>query len=377
VTIGKFKLSAIGQTPYYSEYPWPGGSLTSLNAGATGVRIGDWLGSERGDFNYTGGVLNDTGAYAPFGEVYAINGGFPDDFTGQDTIDGVIHLFPERQYHSSEGRWLSPDPAGLAAADPSNPQTWNRYAYALNNPLSYIDPSGLECVWDDGSFDSADDPDTGSAGGCGSAGGTYVEPDLFENAMLTNGQWNSNFGDWSGSANANLAQNWVVSSGGVNADAIDPNSILSSLSSDLSYGLNFTRSFFGGFTVNFGSGSCLGVATSGFTSAASAAQSAASNLQKYAPVLIQAANPGNASAASSALYFTANAAQQMGAPAQDVAAYTIAAGALNVAASNLTALGQSAISAARNPAVLLGAADLALAYGVGKEAVAASQGKCH
>src|SRR5580658_879595 len=112
-------------------------------------------------------------------------------------------------------------------------------------------------------FDSAADPDTGNGGSCAAAGGTWVDPDRFEIAMLTNGQWNSNFGDWSGSANANLAQNWVVSSGGIAADAVDPNSILSSLSSDLSYGLSFTRSFFGGFTVNFGSGPCLGVAAAG------------------------------------------------------------------------------------------------------------------
>jgi len=41
------------------------------------------------------------------------------------------------------GRWISPDPAGLAAVDPSNPQSWNRYAYVGNNPLSMIDPLGL------------------------------------------------------------------------------------------------------------------------------------------------------------------------------------------------------------------------------------------
>jgi hypothetical protein len=41
------------------------------------------------------------------------------------------------------GRWIQPDPAGLAAANPGNPQTWNRYAYVANNPAGAVDPLGL------------------------------------------------------------------------------------------------------------------------------------------------------------------------------------------------------------------------------------------
>jgi RHS repeat-associated protein len=48
-----------------------------------------------------------------------------------------------RQYTSQLARWMTPDPAGLAAVDPGNPQSWNRYAYVLNNPMNLVDPTGL------------------------------------------------------------------------------------------------------------------------------------------------------------------------------------------------------------------------------------------
>jgi RHS repeat-associated protein len=48
-----------------------------------------------------------------------------------------------RRYSAVQGRWTTPDPAGQAAVDPANPQTWNRYAYVINNPVGLTDPSGL------------------------------------------------------------------------------------------------------------------------------------------------------------------------------------------------------------------------------------------
>jgi RHS repeat-associated protein len=156
INIGKFRLSATGQTAAYSEFPLPGGSVYSQNGGATGIQLADWLGTIRAFYSLSGGYSR-SGAHAPFGEAYGYQGGYPTGFAGQGgmgwgegddgSMNNTTYYFPERQYRSSQGRWLSPDPAGLVAANPSNPQSWNRYAYALNNPLRYKDPLGLYCFY--------------------------------------------------------------------------------------------------------------------------------------------------------------------------------------------------------------------------------------
>jgi RHS repeat-associated protein len=63
-------------------------------------------------------------------------------FTGQDTISG-LHDFLFRKFNPIADRWLSPDPAGVAAVDQTTPQTWNRYAYVMNATLTFVDPLGL------------------------------------------------------------------------------------------------------------------------------------------------------------------------------------------------------------------------------------------
>jgi RHS repeat-associated protein len=55
--------------------------------------------------------------------------------------------FPAREYHPGQGRWISPDPSGIAAVDLANPQSWNRYSYVEDNPLNRVDPLGLrDCL---------------------------------------------------------------------------------------------------------------------------------------------------------------------------------------------------------------------------------------
>lgn len=142
-------MNGITVQQYY--VPLAAGVQAVFNAsGLQYYRHADWLGSSRFASSGGGLVIYDR-AYAPYGEIYAESYETTTNrsFTGQtqDTFAGTTgnYDFLFRQQSSSQGRWLTPDPAGLAAVDITNPQTWNRYAYVMNNPLSYVDPLGLDC----------------------------------------------------------------------------------------------------------------------------------------------------------------------------------------------------------------------------------------
>lgn len=114
----------------------------------------DWLGSSRISSSQSRTLISDV-AYAPFGEPYASSSSTGISFTGMrsdvvplsgSTTNG-LYDFPAREYPPTQGRWISPDPLGSRASDPTNPQSWNLYAYVLNNPLVAIDPDGLDCIY--------------------------------------------------------------------------------------------------------------------------------------------------------------------------------------------------------------------------------------
>ena len=63
----------------------------------------------------------------------------PRGYTGHENIGfGLVHM-NGRVYDPDLGRFLSPDPY---IQNPKNLQSYNRYSYVMNNPLSYVDPSG-------------------------------------------------------------------------------------------------------------------------------------------------------------------------------------------------------------------------------------------
>ncbi len=61
-------------------------------------------------------------------------------FTGHESIEtaGIIHM-NGRIYDAVLQRFLSPDPL---VQSPTQTQSHNRYAYVMNNPLKYVDPTG-------------------------------------------------------------------------------------------------------------------------------------------------------------------------------------------------------------------------------------------
>ena len=110
----------------------------------------DQLGSTRLVTDATG-TCKETHDYLPFGEEIGSpyrTGCYTTGYTTQkftakerDTESGNDY-FDARYMASSMGRFLSPDPSNLSV-DWWLPQTWNRYSYALNNPLTVVDKNGL------------------------------------------------------------------------------------------------------------------------------------------------------------------------------------------------------------------------------------------
>ena len=68
-------------------------------------------------------------------------------FTGheQDPESGLDYMLA-RYYSSSLGRFMEVDPSRNGVR-PADPQSWNRYAYVRNNPLSAIDPDGQTDIY--------------------------------------------------------------------------------------------------------------------------------------------------------------------------------------------------------------------------------------
>jgi RHS repeat-associated protein len=91
------------------------------------------------------GRPSGVGLLAPVASIRELRCAFDSIFTDSAYHDAATDLwdFPAREYHPTQGRWISPDPAGPAGVTLTDPQTWNPYAYVRNTPTSYVYPDGL------------------------------------------------------------------------------------------------------------------------------------------------------------------------------------------------------------------------------------------
>jgi len=165
-----------GQTLTKAFVPLPGGATAVYNSsGLQYYRHSDHLGSSR-LASTPSRTLYYSGAYAPFGESYKEAGTTDHSFTGnnEDTVAGMAD-FMYREYSSAQqGRWISPDPAGLKAVSLTDPQTWNRYAYVANRPMTNVDPLGMYYC-DFSSIESTSQNGGGdNQSDCEGNGGTWV-----------------------------------------------------------------------------------------------------------------------------------------------------------------------------------------------------------
>lgn len=94
--------------------------------------------------------------YHAFGEEIAVTAGSPREtapgytadagvrqkFTGKERdAETGLDYFGARYFSGAQGRFTTVDPSMLSTVM-ANPESWNRYAYALHNPLRYVDPNG-------------------------------------------------------------------------------------------------------------------------------------------------------------------------------------------------------------------------------------------
>jgi RHS repeat-associated protein len=139
-----------GSTSSMKKYYYDGATRVAMRTGSTlNWLFGDHLGSSSRAANSDGSPLaNGEQRYKPWGEKR-----FP---TGDSAIPTTFKFTGQREestlgLYFYNSRWLDPALGRFIQADPvvpslTNSQSLDRYAYVLNNPIKYLDPSGHMCT---------------------------------------------------------------------------------------------------------------------------------------------------------------------------------------------------------------------------------------
>jgi RHS repeat-associated protein len=361
-----------GQTLQKAFVPLPGqAAAVYTSSGLDHYRHSDWLGSARLTSSPSRGVLS-TAAYAPFGETYAQSGTADLSFTGenQDSVSGnsADYDFLYREY-SNQGRWVSPDPAGLAAVTLADPQSLNRYVYVRNRPLSSLDPLGLTCfaLDENGNITDTELDTISNAQDCSQAGdfgGFWISVDqiVTVNAdgsgdFSASTYWDSG-SDWGYLSSGDFS--WQGSGGGSSDSWLQTRVFFQALENGIVY--EFTNP-----------DSCLAVFREASAEPLHAVHHAADVAEQAAPALIAASLGASSLAADLFRMSRANPPQL-----DPFLGPLVIAGAraFSSASARVGLAAEHAVSKYL-PVATVAAADISMAWGLGNEIYATAKGTCH
>ena len=175
-------------------------ALVQVNNGATSYFQADHLGSTS-VLTDSSGTAEEHNSYLPYGGLQTHTGtsDVAYKYTGQERDASTGWYFYQTRYYAQGlGRFVSPDPIVPNVLDP---QAFNRYAYARNNPVRYVDPTGQrwgdppwpgddwrswpEDDWRD--FGPWDDDDFGR--GYSDPGAGYIDPSTGVYTLPTYHSW--------------------------------------------------------------------------------------------------------------------------------------------------------------------------------------------
>jgi RHS repeat-associated protein/uncharacterized repeat protein (TIGR01451 family) len=139
--VGTVVASYNGNGSLIAHYNYAIGLVSQTGPAGTGYYDFDASGNTVGITGTSGTYVNRY-SYLPFGETTTIAAALPNPFqfvgnAGVMTIGSGLEFMRARFYSSAVGQFLSRDPLGPASGQP------DLYAYAGQNPLKFIDPSGM------------------------------------------------------------------------------------------------------------------------------------------------------------------------------------------------------------------------------------------
>jgi len=239
-------------------------AMKEVSGGAVSYYHPDHLGSTSVVTDSSGNSEQDL-SYYPYGDTF-LNVGTKDvrfKYTGKERDnDTGLYFYEARYYDPFLGRFISAD---TIVPDPLDPQAFNRYSYAGNNPIIYSDPTGHFGFFAAFAIGFAIGATTTAIQG-GSIG------DIFTSAVI------SGFAAGAGNFSGNyvqqaffnqLGQNLSAFAGanGILSDAqLATGSIIGGIAGGATAGLTATVGFrAAGFDVNIGNAVGLGALSGGLT----------------------------------------------------------------------------------------------------------------